>query len=152
MAATLISEDQDCISKLAISGAERKRLSSDLSEGQDWQQVVLELTSGNRIVRSDATEDVMLCRAPSDEVVTLIEGLDQLLAKQRDQVFFEPSEPSFEISFERTRRGGIKVEAWLDAGNATTGIYTWDACGIRFYTTDANIRSFTAEVKREFGL
>jgi hypothetical protein len=150
--AQLISEDQDCISKITLLGRDKKILTSERAPDQEWQKIDLKLTSGKLDLFTQPTEDVMLCRSPHDEIVTLVEGLEQLLEKKRDEVLFEPSEPSFEMSFARTRRGGIKVEAWIDAGNATTGIYTWDASGIRFYSTDANIRSFTEEIRREFRL
>lgn len=150
--AVLLSEDQECVSKVVLKAGQMKVLSGDYDKGQQWQSVVLELTSGARRLQTDSHEDVMFCRAPTDEVVTLIQSLDALLAEKRDEILFEPSEPSFELSFARTARKGIKVEVWLDAGNGATGIYTWDAAGIRFYTADANIRSFTDELKTEFGL
>lgn len=150
--AQLLSEDQDCISKIELVGRERKTLSSDKATGQDWQKVDFILSSGKQTFRTEPTENVMLCRAPQDELITLVETLQHLLEKKRDEVIFEPSEPSFELSFTRTRRGGIKVEAWIDSGNATTDIYTWDASGIRFYSTDDNIRQFAEDLKREFSL
>lgn len=150
--AELVSEDQDCPSKLTMNAGEMKILSDEHAHEQQWQNLALLLTSGTRSVKTSAAEEVMLCRAPTDELNTLVFGLDELLRKKRAEVLFEPSEPSFELSFIRTQRGGIKVEAWLDAGNGETGIYTWDACGIRFYTNDANIRSFIDELSNEFGL
>lgn len=150
--AQLISEDQECVSKMLINCGDTKTLSGEHTSDQRWQNLSLQLTSGKRAIETASGEEVMLCRAPSDEVAELVNRLDELLEQKRQEVIFEPSEPSFELSLVRTRRGGIKVEAWLDAGNGTTGIYTWDACGIRFYTTDANIRSFTDELRREFGV
>ena len=150
--AGLLSEDQDCPSKLTITAGEMKVLSDERADEQQWQNLSLQLTSGKRAVETSANEDVMLCRSPTDEIDTLLFGLEELLHKKRAEVLFEPSEPSFELSFIRTQRGGIKVEVWLDAGNGETGIYTWDACGIRFYTNDANIRSFIDELSEEFGI
>lgn len=117
---------------------------------QTWAYVALNLVSGGNRLATPSGADYVLCRRPADEVAKLADLLDQLSAKKHDRVLFEPSEPSFEISLERTARGGIKVEAWLDAGNATTAIYTWDAAGIRFYTTDAHVVSFTRELRSEF--
>lgn len=150
--AELISEDRDCVSKISLVGRDKKILSSERAEDQQWQKIDVSLTSGTRTFVSEPTEDVMLCRSPHDEVLTLIEALEQLVQKRRDEILFEPSEPSFEMSFTRTRRGGIKVEAWIDAGNATTGIYTWDAAGVRFYSTDDHVREFAAELRRDFSL
>lgn len=151
--AELHSEDKDCPTRLLLSAGPTKTLSGRGADAeQTWQDVSLRLTSGPREIGTVDKEEVMLCRKPTDEIVDLLAALEQLLNKERDEILFEPSEPSFELAFARTRRGGIKVEAWLDAGNGTTEIYTWDAAGIRFYTTDANIRSFSAELRREFGL
>lgn len=149
--ARLLSEDQDCVSDLRIIARQRKDLESEqLKEKQQWQKIDIQLRSGARQFLSEETADVMLCRSPHDEAGNFIQLLEQMLDKKRDEVLFEPSEPSFEISLARTKRGGIKVEAWIDAGNGTTGIYTWDAAGVRFYTTDESLRDFVAEMKREF--
>jgi hypothetical protein len=150
--AILLSEDQDVVSKLNLSAGEMKVLSGEHAENQQWQAVTLQLSSGTRQIRTAAADDVLLCRTPTDEPQDFIEQLEELAASIRQEVYFEPSEPSFELTLIRTRRGGIKVEAWIDSGNGSTGIYTWDACGIRFYTTDENIRTFIDELKREFGI
>lgn len=120
------------------------------ADNQTWAYVALALVSGgNRLATVDGA-DYVLCRRPTDEVAKLADLLDQLVSKKHNRILFEPSEPSFEIVLERTARGGIKVEAWLDAGNATTAIYTWDAAGIRFYTTEVHVVSFTRELRSEF--
>lgn len=150
--AELHSEDVECSSKLQLIPGEKKILSGERTEGQQWQVVKFLLISGARRIETATNDEVMLCRDPSDEVTDLVQRLEHLLERKREQVYFEPSEPSFELSLIRTRRGGIKAEAWIDAGNGSTGIYTWDAAGIRFYCTDANIRSFINELKAEFGL
>lgn len=151
--AKLISEDRDCVSDLQVIAKHKKDLESQqLNEQQVWQKIDIQLRSGARQFMSEETADVMLCRSPHDEAADFIEQLEQMLEKKRDEVLFEPSEPSFEISLTRTKRGGIKVEAWIDAGNGTTGIYTWDAAGVRFYSTDESLRDFVTELKREFGL
>lgn len=120
------------------------------ADDQTWAYVAFNLVSGGNRLTTPEGADFVLCRRPADEVSKLTDLLDQFAAKKIERVLFEPSEPSFEISLERTSRGGIKVEAWLDAGNATTAIYTWDAAGIRFYTTDAHVVSFTRELRSEF--
>jgi hypothetical protein len=38
----------------------------------------------------------------------------------------------------------------MDAGDAQTGIYTWDALGIRFQTTSANLEQFVRAIQSEF--
>lgn len=117
---------------------------------QTWQYVTLILTSGQNSLSTEPDADYVLCRRPADEAEKLCRLLEGLIQKTSERVLFEPSEPSFELSLERTARGGIKVEAWLDAGNASTAIYTWDAAGIRFYTTDEHVVSFIQDLKTEF--
>lgn len=152
--AKLHSEDENCPSSIEITPGTFRQ--SDRvgtvapAEAQDWQNVVLSLTSWKRQVGTLENEEMILCRAPEDEVHDLAEALVSLANGERDKLLFEPSEPSFELSFERSRRGGIKVEAWLDAGNGLTAIYTWDACGLRFFTTDEKLRQFASQLKTEF--
>jgi hypothetical protein len=143
--AQLLSEEQECPSVLTIAAGAPKEIS-----GQDWQYVLIGMISGRRDVRSLENEDTLVCRRPTDEIAQLIISLGKLLDHKIEELLFEPSEPSFELCFSRLRRGGIKVEAWLDAGNGTTGICTWDACGIRFATTDEFLKQFIAELAAEF--
>lgn len=91
----------------------------------------------------------VVCRSPQDEIGGLVKHLSELLEDKRPRVMFEPTEPSFELSVESTG-GGIKVEMFVDAGNVETGIYRWDALGIRFFTSAAQMRSFIQQLKDEF--
>lgn len=150
--AELQSEEENCPSSLKIFALDLKALPGEGSEKQQWQNVRFELTSGKRVLQTVENEDSVLCRTPTDEVLLLAQHIEQILEKQSDQLRFEPSEPSFEILIERTRRGGIKVEVWLDAGNGTTAIFTWDAAGVRFYTTDEKLRAFLDQLKSDFQL
>jgi hypothetical protein len=145
--AQLMSEEQESPSMLVLSPGPAKK-----QDEQDWQHVTIDLISGRRDLHTLENEDSLFCRKPTDEVADLVANLQRLLANDVSEVIFEPSEPSFELSFIRTRRGGIKVEAWLDAGNGITGICTWDASGIRFYTNDDMLRQFAADLVEEFDL
>ena len=147
--AILRSEEKETPSSLELKAGATKELPAG-PDTQIWQAVELALISGERTAGTLPAEDSLLCRTPADEVQTLIDFLAELTAGKRDTVFFEPSEPSFEISFSRMHKGGIKVEAWLDAGNGNTGFYTWDAFGIRFYTNDELLVSFIEEARNEF--
>lgn len=147
--ALLKSEDIDCPTSLELS-ASRERIMSAGGGDQTWQYVTLHLVSGENKLKTPPDADYVLCRRPEDEAKKLVDLLTALVEMKNDRVLFEPSEPSFEFSFERTNVGGIKVEAWLDAGNASTSIYTWDAAGIRFYTTDEHVVSFIQNLKSEF--
>lgn len=152
--ATLHSEDENWPSFVEIQPGTFRKADhvgkAAPTDGQDWQNVELNLVSGKRQVRTLENEDTILCRKPEDEVGNLVTALLALANGERERLLFEPSEPSFELSFERTRRGGIKVEAWLDAGNGLTAIYTWDACGVRFFTTDEKLREFASQLNVEF--
>jgi hypothetical protein len=147
--ALLKSEDLDCPTSLELTPS-RERVMSAAGGDQTWQYVALNLVSGQNKLKTPPDSDYVLCRQPEDEAKKLVDLLVALVEMRNERVLFEPSEPSFEFSFERTGVGGIKVEAWLDAGNALTAIYTWDAAGIRFYTTDEHVVSFIQDLKLEF--
>lgn len=145
--AELFSEELDCPSNLALNVVENKQLTDLNGEKQLWQVVSLQLVSGKRQLSTLPEEETMLCRTPSDEVAQLANELLELAEDKRTKVFFEPSEPSFELTFARSPRGGVRVEAWLDAGNGISGIYTWDASGIRFITTNDKLKDFAAQLQ-----
>jgi len=141
--AKLLSEDQEFASVLEIVPGRKRDI-----QGQDWRQYSLILTSGTYSLSLD-TDDCLICRAPTDEIAQLLGKLQQLKDGKRDKVSFEPSEPSFELNLMRSD-GGIRVEIWLDSGNASTGIYRWDAAGIRFFTVDEQLESFINQLREEF--
>jgi hypothetical protein len=92
----------------------------------------------------------MVCRKPLDELANLMDILQQLLDFDRDKLLFEPAEPSFELILIRSGITGIKASVWLDAGNAKTGIYRWDAAGVRFHTTQEHLSDFLRQLRQEF--
>lgn len=149
--AVLSSEDSEWGSSLEILGGDEQELL-----GQRWQRFSLQLTSGDHKLSlgnsdSQAERDAcMFCRTPNDEVAELVAQLDDFAAKKRDRVLFEPAEPSFEFEVVRAGADGMNVHVWLDAGNAKTGIYRWDAAGIRFFTVQANLLSFVEQLKQQF--
>lgn len=147
--AILYSEEESCPSKLELLPGKKQIIEKSVQE-ECWQEILLNLSSGEHEIQSVGGNDCTICRSPADEVEQLAQQLDALLKGQKQKVFFEPNEPSFEINFERSRRQGIKVEAWIDAGNAATGIYTWDAAGIRFFSTDEKLAKFINELRTEF--
>ena len=147
--AVLQSEEKDRPSSLEFSAGEKQLIERPVQD-ECWQQLSLVLASGDYRLSSTEGENCAICRSPADELENLAGGLEALLRGQKTKVNFEPSEPSFEINFERSRRSGIKVDAWIDAGNARTGFYTWDAAGIRFFTTDENLAEFINALRREF--
>jgi hypothetical protein len=144
--AELQSEDVDCPSSLLFDFLQTKTLMGAEKEAQTWQLLQIRLASGPRTITSIADEDIMLCRTPTDELEQLIRHLEELCSGKKEQVYFEPAEPSFELNLSRTNRGGIKVELWLDAGNGTTDIYTWDAAGIRFMTNPERLSKFIEQL------
>lgn len=147
--AVLKSEDPVTTStfQLVASGAQ------EAHDQESWQPVAVSLTSGKHLASSETfscAHDCLLCRAPMDEMAHLLYLLNEMRAFRSDKLSFEPAEPFFELSIERSGDHGLKVEVWLDAGNAETGIYTWDAIGVRFHTTEDNLACFISELEREF--
>jgi hypothetical protein len=147
--AQLVSEEKDCSSHLEIKPGD-KHIVERPSQDECWQKLTLMLRSGDNHVSSTAGDNCSICRTPTDELENFASQLEGLLKGQKQKVIFEPNEPSFELTLERSRREGIKVEAWIDAGNAKTGFYTWDAAGVRFFTTDENLAEFINQLRQEF--
>jgi hypothetical protein len=150
--AVLRCEDEDYKTSLEIQCGDAKIIQNQL-----WQRFTLILKSGTYELKlggksaSVAEGDACLfCRKPKDEVANLIDKLRQLVDFDRDKLLFEPAEPSFELIIARAGVTGAKVEVWLDAGNAKTGIYRWDGVGIRFYTLQEHLVSFLKELEEEF--
>jgi hypothetical protein len=154
--ALLLSEDLESISSLEIAAGPVQDLG-----GQLWQRFTLIVRSGEyRLVlgnvepgsaASAAVEEAcVLCRKPLDELANLMDVMQQLVDFDRDKLLFEPAEPCFELVMLRSGITGIKVSVWLDAGNAKTGIYRWDAAGVRFHTTQEHLSDFLRQLKAEF--
>ena len=152
--ALLRNEDQEYVTSLELKAGARQTI-----ETQVWQQFTLALTSGARRIElggenanAAEIEACILCREPKDEVNDLIGRLKLLADSVSQTVLFEPAEPSFELRMSRSGATGIKVEVWLDEGNATTGIYRWDGVGIRFFTLQKHLLSFIKELETEFAI
>lgn len=154
--ATLRSEDPENPSSLELKATEKEDI-----QGQSWQHFTLTLKTGTYELKLgrfpsapeqnfSTLSDCLFCREPQDEVAELCKRLEALIENDKQQLLFEPSEPSFEISIARTRQNEAKVEVWLDSGNATTGFYSWDAAGIRFHTLQEHLIAFLKELKQEF--
>jgi hypothetical protein len=147
--AKLVSEDLEIITFVELLGGGQKVN----YEQETWQAVGINLKSGPHLLSNDKPEilaECLICRSPEDEIAKLLAMLQDLLAKRTDRVLFEPHEPFFELTIERSGQHGLKVETWMDGGNAQTGTYTWDAAGVRFHTTDGNLEQFVQKVKAEF--
>ena len=171
--AKLKSEDQNYESSLKITAGRMLEIAvtstvTKEKQEQTWQLVDLEVKSGPRslVFKSDQDQTVAdftaavegmskiarayaLCRKPADEPHNLVKMLGELVAGERAKLFFEPSEPSFELTINNVG-GGFRVELFVDAGNVETGIYRWDSLGIRFFTTLTDLKSFHDELKAEF--
>lgn len=134
----------------------------EIMRDQSWQEVGLVLSSGPFMVElghtgdgsqleADTHEECLLCRVPKDEVSELAGLIEELISGQKETIVFEPAEPFFELRVSKAQVFGYKVEAWLDSGNATTGVYRWDGVGIRMHTTRENLASFTKQLREQFG-
>ena len=161
--AKLASEDKEVESTLEIVPGPALPVAEIMSD-QAWQKVGLALVSGpfniNLGYSSNGSapeeeesdfEECLICRKPKDEVHELADQIEQLIEGKVDSVLFEPAEPFFELRVTKAPVFGFKVEAWLDSGNATTGVYRWDGLGIRMHTTRDNLASFTKQLRSEFG-
>ncbi len=175
--ATLKAEDINFHSSLSIEAGEKFSINAQANlqadkplETQTWQYVRLTLENGTRTLAfetpqertfekndlSEAVGDIqsvahayLLCRSPQDEALDLAQKLEEMAQDKRSLVLFEPAEPSFELSVKAVG-GGLKVEFFVDAGNVETGIYRWDALGIRFFTNAEAVAAFAAALKAEF--
>jgi hypothetical protein len=156
----LISEDDQSPSFLGFDLGERIQLREQI-----WQNYSLYLRSGSHVfelsrpgekqstIGSTSSDPVLsgalFCREPKDEVQLLIKMLEELTANAANKVLFEPAEPCFELLIASTSEDGYNVEIWLDSGNTKTGIYRWDAAGIRFHTIRKHIDSFIGELREK---
>lgn len=149
--AEILSEEKNPSTKVLLQAGERYILEV-AGEKQVWQRISLQLASGSTVIRMPEQDALSLCRAPQDELAKLLQGLERLFKGELSTFTFEPSEPSFELRFTKTRLPGYTVKLWLDSGNAETGFYTGDAIGVRLYASEAALLSFAGAVKDEFGL
>lgn len=177
--ATLKSDDSEYSSTLVLNPGTRltikpKTIGNKLMPNeQTWQYFSLNLVNGPRTLSfttppdsfahmefeneiQNAVADIqavahayLLCRSPQDEVGKLIEKIESLLKGEKAQLLFEPAEPSFDLTMNKVG-GGFRVECFVDAGNVETGIYRFDALGIRFFTTEALLEDFIKELKEDF--
>ena len=154
--AILRAEDNQSPSTMEIRGGD-----VEIIGGQQWQRFELTLRSGDYVLKLGHNQDssgyssgdpvaCLFCRSPKDEVLELAGAIEQLVNSSKEKVLFEPAEPSFELSICRAGALGVKVEVWLDSGNATSGIYRWDAAGIRFHTLQVHLEEFLKALKQEF--
>ncbi|MEB3299972.1 MAG: hypothetical protein VKO21_10875 [Candidatus Sericytochromatia bacterium] len=137
----LASDDPDVTTQCVIE------FGSPVSDEGTWLPYVLALRAGEReLSLSDPAGGRVEGRcwlglSPRDELALLVEGVGDLLAGKRHRWAFEPQEPNFAIDFEAVSEGYV-VHVWLDAGNQLTDHFTWDAVGIRFFTTAQVLERF----------
>lgn len=87
--------------------------------------------------------------APENRLKLMIEQIEKFLTTDTTELVFEPADPSFELIIKRSHADGFQVYLWVDCGNTKQLNYTWDARGIRFFSTKANIESFVEALKAE---
>ena len=99
--------------------------------------------------KTSGAGDYVLALKPINEIENLIKGVKGFLESKNTNMFsFEVIEPSFELVLERSHRG-FSVVCWLDAGNVVSDHYSWDGFGIRFFTSEKEIRAFINELGNE---
>jgi len=145
--AKLLSEDDDFISFWALTAT-----GHETKNEQTWQGYALEIANGPVSLKYGGASDdgYLFCREPKDEIKLLCENLETFVSSKMQSLHFEPSEPSFELTLERVETFGVKFSLFVDDGNASSAIARWDAFGLRFFTTDANLQGFINDLKKEF--
>lgn len=121
-----------------------------------WQRFNIELKSGLKTINFDtdakkaAEVKGLFCLniSPVNEIKQLCNNLEEFLSNEsQEKLVFETIEPSLEFTIERGHSKAFKVYIWIDAGNTSTIIYTWDAMGLRFMTDRNKIKDFISELK-----
>lgn len=146
--------------------------------GQKWQDYELIFHINGKTKRF-FNQAVRHCQERSDEAIHLVELSDLTVGRfsfnlserneitilheqikafienpAKQELFFEPADPSFELRIERTRHNEaankildlseeeFKIYLWIDGGNSTRLMYAWDAEGIRFLASKTAINGF----------
>ena len=123
-------------------------------EEQSWQSYELKLHSGTKTLVFNSSDKNpnevkgLFCFniKPINELKNLSENLKSFLENEEEHFVFEPLEPSIELRISKSHASSFQVELWVDAGNTSTIIYTWDALGIRFMTTKEKLVQFCSEL------
>lgn len=150
--AKLISEDEEIKSSLELLFLKDK-IKNKIAIS--WIPYKIILTSGEKSLiyelelKNKGAGDYVLALKPVNEIENLTCGIKKFLRDKKSTMFsFEPNEPSFELIIERSHKG-YSVTCWADAGNVISNHYSWDGFGVRFFTMEENILSFTKELSKE---
>ena len=150
--AILISEDEEIKSSLELIFLKDK-IQNKIAIS--WIPYRILLVSGERKLayelesKNKGAGDYVLALKPINEIENLINGIKNFLKNKESTMFsFEPNETSFELILEKSHKG-YSVTCWVDAGNVISDHYTWDGFGVRFFTSENNILSFTEELNKE---
>ncbi len=124
-----------------------------------WQRYEIAFNFGDEkeVFKSAGTDQVIgqfvFSIAPENRAELLISQIESFLVNENQkEIIFEPADPSFELVIKRSHAGGFQAYMWVDCGNTKQLRYTWDARGIRFFTTKAHIETFVSKLKAEFKL
>lgn len=150
--ARLISEDEQVKSSIElVLLKDQIQYKPNIS----WIPYEIILNSGNKKLLykkekgNNGSGDYVFSLKPVNEVENMLSGIESFLISENKTLFsFEPIEPSFELSIEKSFRG-FSISCWLDAGNVISDHYTWDGFGIRFFTNKDKIFSFVQNLKKE---
>ena len=150
--AKLLSEDEEIKSSLELIFLKDK---IENKVAISWIPYKIVLVSGEKKIIYELDEknkgagDYVLALKPINEIENLVNGIKDFLEDKKSKMFsFEPNEPSFELIIERSHKG-YSVTCWADAGNVISNHYSWDGFGVRFFTMEENILSFTKELSKE---
>ncbi len=150
--AKLISEDEQVKSSFELILLKEK---IEKRPGISWLPYKIVIKSSEKELvyekenNNKGAGDYVLSLEPVNEIKNLMNGINSFLENQNKNLFsFEPLEPSFELVLERSHKG-YSVCCWIDTGNVISDHYTWDGFGIRFFTTEKNIKLFVNELEKE---
>ena len=87
--------------------------------------------------------------APQNRAELMVDLMENFLEGSQKELIFEPADPSFELIIRRSHGDGFQVYLWVDCGNTKQLRYTWDARGIRLFTTKNSLSNFVKELKQE---
>ena len=121
------------------------------SREEEWQRFSINFISGKKTINFNTdkkqAEEIkgLFCLNVSsvNELKQLTQNLSEFIKNEKQKEFvFETIEPSFELRISKAHNNAFKVYSWVDSGNTSTIIYTWDALGIRYMTSKENLLKF----------
>jgi len=134
-----------------------KKANHELKQDQIWQRYEIKLKAAENELYFNSNDKAanevkgLFCfnLSPHNEIKQLSSDLENFLDNDEKEFIFEPLEPSIELKITKSHASLFKVELWIDSGNTSSIIYTWDALGIRFMTEKEKLKQFIEALKEK---